>query len=66
MFDLVLTVSLGVLLRLGDAVKKNTLKKKIDFSKIQKLIRADKKSDRRHATFVSSDKLLSFLKWHFL
>ena len=46
MFDLVLTMSVGVLLRLGGAVKKNRLrqkKQKVDFLKIQKLIRADKK-----------------------
>ena len=45
MFDLVLTMSAGVLLRLGGAVKKNRLrqKKKIVFLNIQKLIRADKK-----------------------
>ena len=45
MFDLVLTMSVGVLLGLGGAVKKNRLrkKKKIYFLKIQKLIRADKK-----------------------
>ena len=69
MFDLVLTMSVGVLLRLGGAIKKNRLrqkKPKIYFWKIQKLIRADKKSYRRHATFVSSDRLLSFLKLHFL
>ena len=68
MFDLVLTMSVGVLLGLGGAVKKNRLrqkKQKNDFLKIQKLIRADKKSYRRHATFVSLDKLLSFLKGHF-
>ena len=69
MFDLVLTMSVGVLLRLGGAVKKNRLRKKKQknyFLKIQKIIRADKKSYRRHATFVSSDKLLSFQKGHFL
>ena len=69
MFDLVLTMSVGVLLRLGGAVKKNRLRKKKqknDFLKILKLIRADKKNYRRHATFVSLDKLLSFLKGHFL
>ena len=46
MFDLVLTMSVGVLLRLGGAVKKNRLCKKeqkVDIFKIQKLIRADKK-----------------------
>ena len=46
MFDLVLTMSVGVLLRLGGAVKKNRLrqkKQKHDFLKILKLIRADKK-----------------------
>ena len=46
MFDLVLTMSVGVLLRLGGTVKKNRLrtkKRKVDFLKIQKLIRADKK-----------------------
>ena len=46
MFDLVLTMSVGVLLRLGGAIKKNRLrekKQKNDFVKIQKLIRADKK-----------------------
>ena len=46
MFDLVLTMSVGVLLRLGGAVKKNRLcqkKQKNDFLKILKLIRADKK-----------------------
>ena len=46
MFDLVLTMSVGVLLRLGGAVKKNRLRQKnqkVDFLKIQKLIRADKK-----------------------
>ena len=46
MFDLVLTMSVGVLLRLGGAVKKNRLRKKKQknyFLKILKLIRADKK-----------------------
>ena len=39
-------MSVGVLLRLGGAVKKNRLRQKnqkVDFLKIQKLIRADKK-----------------------
>ena len=69
MFDLVLTMSVGVLLRLGGAVKKNRLrkkKKKITFWKSKSLSELTKKSYRRHATFVSSDKLLSFLKGHFL
>ena len=39
--------------------------KKNDFLKIQKLIPAVKRRYCRHATFVSSDKLLSFLKGHF-
>ena len=46
MFYLVLTMSVGVLFTLGGAVKKNRLrnrKQKVDFLKIQKLIRADKK-----------------------
>ena len=46
MFDLVLTMSVGVLLRLGGAVKKNRLRQKKQknyFLKILKLIRADKK-----------------------
>ena len=62
MFDLGLTMSVGILIRLGGAVMKNRLCKK---NKIQKLVRADKKSYCRHATFVSSDKLLIFLKGHF-
>ena len=46
MFDLVLTMSVGVLLGLGGAIKKNRLRQKKTkkyFWKIQKLIRADKK-----------------------
>ena len=44
MFDLVLTMSVGVLLGLGGAIKKNRLrKKKVEFLKVLKLIRADKK-----------------------
>ena len=46
MFDLVLTMTVGVLLRLGVPLRKiGFVKKKlkIDFLKIQKLIRADKK-----------------------
>ena len=64
-FGLVLTMSVGVLFRLGGAFKKNRLRKKKDFLKFQKLIRAGKKSYCRHANFVSSDKLLSFQKGHF-
>ena len=69
MFDLVLTMSVGVLLRLGGAVKKNRLRKKnkkSTFWKFKSLSELTKKSYCRHATFVSSDKLLSFLKGHFL
>ena len=44
MFDLILTMSVRVLLRLGGAVKKKGyVKKKLMFLKIPKLIRADKK-----------------------
>ena len=42
MLDLVLTISVGVLLRLGGDIKKSRLKKKLLF-KITKLIQADKK-----------------------
>ena len=40
-FDLVLTMPVGLLLKLGGAVRKQRLKKKVDFLKIQKLIPAD-------------------------
>ena len=69
MFDLVLTMWVGVLLRLWGAVKNNRLYKKtqkVDFLKIQKFIRADNKSYCCHVTFASLDKLLSCLKVHFL
>ena len=57
MFDLVITMSVGVLLRLWGAVKKNRLckiKQKINFLKIHKITKADK---NRY--------ILSFLKVHF-
>ena len=69
MFDLVLTMTVGVLLRLGVPLRKIGFIKKTQknyFLNIQKFIQADKKSYCRHATFVSSDKLLSFLKAQFL
>ena len=69
MFDLVLTMWEGVLLRLWGAVKNNRLYKKtqkVDFLKIQKFIRADNKSYCCQVTFASLDKLLSCLKVHFL
>ena len=43
MFDLVLIISVGVLLRLEGINKKNRLHKKNYFLKTQKLIQADKK-----------------------
>ena len=67
-FNWVLNISGWVLVRLGGGVKKNRLaknKQKREFKKIQKLIQADKKMYRCYATFVSSDKLLNFLKGHF-
>ena len=68
-FHLVLTMTVGVLLRLGvplrkiGFVKKN---KKMTFWKSKSLSELTKKSYRRHATFVSLDKHLSFQKGHFL
>ena len=66
MFDLFLTMSVGVLLRLGGAVRKNKLckeNKKLTFKNFHPSW--EKKSYRHHITFVCSDKLLSFLKGHF-
>ena len=68
MFDLVIIMSVGVLISLGGAVEKNRLcknKQKVYFLKIKKAYLSWQKSYCCHATFVSLDRLLSFLKGHF-
>ena len=67
MFNLVLIISVGVLLRLGhgDAFKQNRLCKKYWLLKIQKLFWAAKNIYCLHATFVSLNKVLSFLTGQF-
>ena len=64
MFDLVLTLSVGVLLWQRVWLRIIGLVKKIDI-KNTNLIWANQKSYGCHATLVGSDKLLSFLKGHF-
>ena len=68
MFDLVLSVTVGVLLKLGVPLRKIGFvkKQKKNFWKSKSLSELTKKSYRCHANFVSSVKLLSFLKAHFL
>ena len=66
MFDLVLTMSVGILLRLIGAARKKRLCKKIILFKNPKVYMSWQKSYCCYTTFVSSNKLLSFLKGHFL